>query len=319
MAETGTGARREAGAGAGAGVGAGVVQRHSSGLEYLGLEHAATGALATVFLHGAHVTAWQPKGKDAESVLFTSEAAVYAHDAAIRGGIPVCFPQFAGQGPLGNHGFARKATWTVADASPSAVTLVLTHESDGVPPGTLPFSAEYCVELTDDNALRLAWAVTNGREENTYDQAVHEPLANALVFTDALHTYFAVPDAAQVRVSGLGGVVYVDKTDGMAIKTWPADSDISFAGEVDAAFRRAPLTLAITDAAGETLFDIERTAGFRDVVVWNPGAERAATMADLAPGDAARFICVEAANVEPVVVHPQDTHRAELTLRIGSW
>jgi glucose-6-phosphate 1-epimerase len=46
-------------------------------------------------------------------------------------------------------------------------------------------------------------------------------------------------------------------------------------------------------------------AGFPDVVVWNPGAELAASLADLAPGDWRRFLCGEAAAVgRPVTVAP---------------
>ena len=64
--------------------------------------------------HGANVMEWQPTGAD--PVLFTSAAAVFAEDTALRGGIPICFPWF-GPGrepgsPYG-HGFARTAAWTL--------------------------------------------------------------------------------------------------------------------------------------------------------------------------------------------------------------
>ena len=45
--------------------------------------------------------------------------------------------------------------------------------------------------------------------------------------------------------------------------------------------------------------------GFRDAVVWNPGATLAASIGDLGAGEHLRFVCVEAATVmEPVTLAP---------------
>ncbi len=47
-----------------------------------------------------------------------------------RGGIPVCFPQFGGFGPLGQHGFARNSEFAVTDSAANSVTLSLTPSED---------------------------------------------------------------------------------------------------------------------------------------------------------------------------------------------
>src|SRR5688572_25010680 len=73
---------------------------------------APDGARAELYLHGAHVTSWRPAGAGGER-LFLSAASEFRTDAAIRGGVPVIFPQFAGRGPLPKHGFARTAEWTL--------------------------------------------------------------------------------------------------------------------------------------------------------------------------------------------------------------
>ena len=115
-----------------------------------------SGATAEVYLHGAHVTSWIPA--DGVERLFVSSASLYAAGKAIRGGIPVCFPQFSGRGPLPNHGFARTSSgWQVESTS-----------SDG--PG-----GEVCLVLSLSDRRRIGGGVSEW----------------PLEFTAALHTYLA--------------------------------------------------------------------------------------------------------------------------------
>ena len=88
------------------------------GLPVLILTH-GSGAVCEVYPHGATVTKYtSPTGAE---VLWTSESAVFDGAKAIRGGIPVVFPQFGpaadarvgGPGTMAQHGFARTAAWTV--------------------------------------------------------------------------------------------------------------------------------------------------------------------------------------------------------------
>ena len=80
---------------------------------------AADGARFEAYLHGAHVTSWRAAGDDDER-LFVSTAARFEEGMAIRGGIPVCFPQFADQGALPMHGLVRTVPWTLVDAGRAA-------------------------------------------------------------------------------------------------------------------------------------------------------------------------------------------------------
>lgn len=72
------------------------------------------GAQATVLLHGAQVISWVPAG--GANQLYLSTKAVIAPGQAVRGGVPVVFPQFAQRGPdtsLPRHGLLRTRAWTV--------------------------------------------------------------------------------------------------------------------------------------------------------------------------------------------------------------
>src|SRR5215210_8275730 len=92
-------------------------------------------ASAEIYLHGAHVTHFQPRGAD-HPVLWMSKSSLFQPDKAIRGGIPICFPWF---GPKSDdpkapaHGFARTRAWTVESIQPGetgAIVVALQMKSD---------------------------------------------------------------------------------------------------------------------------------------------------------------------------------------------
>src|SRR4051794_23660495 len=71
-------------------------------------------AAAHIYMHGAHITHFQPAGTS--PVLFLARPSLFTHGKAIRGGVPVIFPWFAPRdstkgAPM--HGFARTMTWEV--------------------------------------------------------------------------------------------------------------------------------------------------------------------------------------------------------------
>ena len=76
---------------------------------------ASDGASAVVTLHGAQVVSWRAAGTGGEQ-LYLSPRSAYADGTAIRGGVPVVFPQFSDRGPLVRHGFARSRPWRLLHA-----------------------------------------------------------------------------------------------------------------------------------------------------------------------------------------------------------
>ncbi len=96
----------------------GVLAFHATASGLIRADITTPHANATVYLQGAHLTAWQPTGQ--QPVIFTSRKTELAPGKAIRGGIPVCFPWFATRhdGKTGpSHGFGRIQDWTLAFAA----------------------------------------------------------------------------------------------------------------------------------------------------------------------------------------------------------
>ncbi len=250
-------------------------------------------ASAEVSLHGAHVLSWKPA--PARERLYLSPNARHAPGSAIRGGIPVVFPQFGGRGPLVKHGFARVLEWrftgvhaVAADGEAAVFELDDSEHTHSQWP--FRFRARLNVALAP-GALSVGLEILNA------DQT---PFA----FTAALHTYLRVARLSEVALDGLEATPFEDSARHGA--PMPAsNAPIHFDGELDRIYPGTPRSLRLRD--GDTALRIE-AEGFRDTVVWNPGATLAASMGDLGAGEHLRFVCVEAATVaEPVTLDPGET------------
>ncbi|MCB2000494.1 MAG: D-hexose-6-phosphate mutarotase, partial [Rhodoferax sp.] len=86
-----------------------LTEREFHGTPALALQ-AADGARVLVTLHGGHVVSWVPAGGHGEQ-LYLSPRSGFGQRQAIRGGVPVVFPQFSDRGPLPRHGFVRNRAW----------------------------------------------------------------------------------------------------------------------------------------------------------------------------------------------------------------
>ncbi len=76
---------------------------------------------AQVYLQGAHVAHFQPRGD--KPVLWMSGESRFEAGKPIRGGVPVCFPWFgpkAGSPDAPMHGFARLLPWAVSEVTREA-------------------------------------------------------------------------------------------------------------------------------------------------------------------------------------------------------
>jgi glucose-6-phosphate 1-epimerase len=289
----------------------------------LGFEKTASGlvvarvttpaAEATIYLHGAHLTHWKPAGQ--APAIFLSKRAEVAADKAIRGGIPVIFPWFGERhdgkaGPM--HGFARISEWTLAFAAMAGEELHLTFT---LAPNELSHSLGFdhfklAYNMTIGHTLTLELTVLNDSGSGGAQNASAEMSANGspLVFEEALHTYFAVADAREVSIDGLGGTAYLDKVDGMKRKVQP-DGPLKLEGRTDRPYVNTDATCVLHDPAGARRIVVAKT-GSRTTVVWNPWDKLTATMADMEPDAWLHMTCIETANAgeDAVTLKAGETH-----------
>ncbi|CAI0555840.1 unnamed protein product [Linum tenue] len=269
----------------------------------------ARGSSAEVYLYGGHVTSW--KNDHGEELLFVSSKAVFKPPKPIRGGIPICFPQFASHGGLESHGFARNRVWSIESdpppfptnsASKAHVDLILKPTEEDLKIWPHSFEFRLRVALGPGGDLLLTSRVRNTSTDG-------KPFS----FTFAYHTYFAVSDISEVRVEGLETLDYLDNLQSKERFTEQGDA-ITFESEIDKIYLSTPTKIAILDHEKKRTF-VVRKDGLPDAVVWNPWDKRAKAIADLGDEEYKHMLCVEAAAVEkPITLKPGEEWKGRLEL-----
>ena len=266
-----------------------------AGFPCLQLSHAK--GLAIVSLYGGQLLSWVPVGQ--RDVLWLSPQALPA-PAAIRGGVPVCWPWFGKQGmPQGamQHGPVRNLMWQkVAYDLTDAGHPVLSMEP--VPSGAALHT--YAKDLRPRLEFELGETLTMRLITQN-----HGPSPFAL--TQALHTYFAVGNVQMAELRGVEGLQYASRVDGTQnnLQSGPfhlsALCDNTYAQTVATDSHQYQLL----DHAWKRAITIN-TSGSNSLVVWNPGAEGAKNMLDVPDTGWADFLCVEAANAghDTIVLAP---------------
>lgn len=262
-------------------------------------------ATAALSLHGGQLLSFVPQGFD--DLLWLSACSKRA-PAAIRGGVPVCWPYFGREeqpADVPQHGFARNTAWTLVEA---------TNGPDG----------ETTIELSlpehAGTPLRLSQTLHIGRGL-TQSLTTRNTGTAPVTFTQALHTYFHVGDAQRVQVDGLDGLTYADKYDGrehLQVGAWDLH-DPRDPGRSDRIYHRAGGRYSLHDPVLRRRIGLA-TSGSRSLVVWNPGEQGIAAISD-APADGWRhFVCLEAANAGEDVIElaPGETYTLRQTASVST-
>lgn len=255
-------------------------------------------AEAEIYLYGAHVTGFQPRGS--EPVIWMSRKAEFIPGKPIRGGVPICFPWFGPKAedataPL--HGLARLKEWTVQSVSRTADSTDVTF--------SLELLESYAVRFTLSvgRALGMALQVTNIS-------------AQPVTFEEALHTYFTVGDIRQTTVTGLEHTRFMTRIPTPQTLEQGA-APVAFTGETDRIYLDTQSPCVIHDPVLGRKILVAKSHS-NTTVVWNPWIDKAKAMPDFGDDEWPGMLCIETCNVKEHAVHlaPGQSHtiRAAITL-----
>eukprot|EP00746_Dinoflagellata_sp_MGD_P072992 gnl/MRDRNA2_/MRDRNA2_29624_c0_seq2.p1 gnl/MRDRNA2_/MRDRNA2_29624_c0~~gnl/MRDRNA2_/MRDRNA2_29624_c0_seq2.p1 ORF type:complete len:300 (+),score=32.03 gnl/MRDRNA2_/MRDRNA2_29624_c0_seq2:110-1009(+) len=257
------------------------------GLDTVVIRH-ESGATCEIYLLGATLCSY--KTPDGNEQIFVSPGAIYDGKKAIRGGVPLVFPQFGQPDKaMAQHGFARNSMWTLAetkDTAEASVGKFTLMDSDAT-----RAQWNFKFALTFEVVLSAASLTMTLSAQNTDDKTFQ--------FQSLLHTYFAIPDISEVAVGGLNGRYYNCKVTNETKQE--TDSEIVLPEFTDRVYLGGKFPIAkdvvIGKKDGGGLFAVTNEARRGgetfpcDVVVWNPYEGK--SPGDLPPPAFKSFVCVE--------------------------
>jgi glucose-6-phosphate 1-epimerase len=257
------------------------------------ITHSASGASCTIHDYGATVVSF--KTGAGRECLFLSREAKLDDTKAIRGGIPLVFPQFGQPDPsMPQHGFLRNNLWmaqpeSVYDQENSAgITYSLAFSSDvkEAKGGKWNETTELNCTCEYNIQIEASKMTTTLEIKNTTAST------QAFDFQTLQHTYYMVDehaayDTSQCYVKGLEGYALHDKiTD---TKSTCGGDPVILEELTDRVYAPPPgkdvVDITVGVGGGQTIHmtatgTVDGTSVPVSCVVWNPWKENAAAMTD---------------------------------------
>lgn len=238
---------------------------------------------------------------DSIEQLFLSNQAIFAENKAIRGGVPVIFPQFEEFGPGARHGFARTSQWRdTKDTSNTSIEFALRADKNTQKAWPFDFEALYRASI-QHNALSLALTVKNTDSK---------PFS----FTAALHTYLRVSDIRQCVIQGLDECEYWTNGTGKELRNTQKEQDLSIKQKIDRIYFDVAKPVRLIESTQQRSI---KSNGFSDIVVWNPWDEDVKSMSDMGNNEYLQMVCIESAQVgKPIQLQTGESWTGEQTITV---
>ena len=247
---------------------------------------------------GAHLCSWVFQG---EERLFVSRKSLFEPAKAIRGGVPICFPQFGAFGPGQQHGFARNVLWQKCESTqPNVLRFQLSHNNDSLMLWPHEFKAQFNLSL-ESNSLSMCLSVENVGTK-------------AMAFTAALHTYLRVNAIENAVVEGLDSCEFWDNGNALTQRKHQDQHELRVDKRVDRVYFNTVKPLSLIEPNSTRLIESQ---GFADTVIWNPWRAGACRLVDMADDEYQQMLCIESANVQtPTCLQAGETWHGVQTMSV---
>lgn len=257
-----------------------------------------------VSTYGAHVLSWTPAG--GTDVLWMSPSSPWKEGAALRGGIPVCFPWFGPNRIHADwqlHGFVRTRIWDIEkiECADDCTSLVLSLDGSRIENrfGYGEFGLK--LEIILSRSLTMKFTVQN--------RSVSD-----FTFENGLHTYFA-GNPQSVCLESLDGVKYYDKVDNFSEHV--RKGQFCFDKDLEQAhfYMAAPARNTVDMCGKKLLIDHE---GFSSAIIWSPGEKAGLANPEIGEGWK-DFFCFESANAidDRITIGPGSSHTSSVTISLA--
>jgi len=253
-------------------------------------------AEAEIYLQGANITHFQPHGQ--KPLLFDAKSIEMDPTKTLHAGIPLCWPWF-GPHPSDTtkpqHGFARTSLWEIQktqlhDDGKVEIVLALTQNAST----RKLFDFDFRLEITFSIAKTLSVSLTTTNTDT-----------KAFSFTDAIHTYFAIGDIAQMKIKGVQETPFIDYTDEQKQKS--ETLPLSIDKEVNRVYIPTLESCTIVDEVLKREIIVSKK-GSNSTTIWNPWKENG--IHDLVNDKYRYFVCIESVNALEDRIHlePSQSH-----------
>ncbi|MEA1956335.1 MAG: D-hexose-6-phosphate mutarotase [Campylobacterota bacterium] len=249
------------------------LKKLDNGFEYIEITNKV--ASAKIALQGAHLFRYKT---DVEH-LWVSSIAKFEKGKAIRGGVPICWPQFGKpkDSKLKQHGFARESMFELVESKDSDAMTIVTLKLIDAKDENFNYGCELSITFYIGEELKIELTTKNLDTKQ-------------IKITQALHTYFAISHISNISIRGLENKPYLDQLDAKFKK----DSDaIAIVEEVDRIYQDVDSPIILEDA--DKTINITNTNS-ASTIVWNPWIEKAKNTKDMDDDGYENFVCIESAN-----------------------
>ena len=243
---------------------------------------------AKISLQGASIISWRHRNREN---IFTSKKAIFDQPLkAIRGGIPICFPNvgpWSGDRP--QHGFARILPWEVVAKTENSATFGLKNNEYTEKIWPYKFELTYFVRM-EDGKLETNLEIKN-EDEKSFE------------FTVLFHNYLRVDDVRKAKIHGLENVEY---RCGLTKKVFKERNSITVDKNVERVYPRSSSVQKLKCKGSEVLIE---KFGLSDSVIWNPWEQKTAAMSDMDDNEYLEMIGVESGQMDtPIKLSPKTSY-----------